>query len=294
VRAASELASAEAQSAVSGAEKAMEVERKRAEVEKARVEASVPADLYPRRVHQEKQLALSQQTDALAKAEAELATDRRASQLEHTIKAVALARAQRELKEVEDRLEDLTLRAPRAGLVQIAMNRQENRKYQLGDQAFAGWSVALLPDLTRMQVRARLSDVDDGAVRRGMRAECVLDAYPGRRFGAAVEQVSPVARPEARNSSRRFFDVVLALDQAEPAVMRPGLSVRVEVVRRRASDALLVPRAALGASVGKARVRQAGGGEATVEIEWCTPEACVVRGGVLAGTALVPAGVGAS
>jgi multidrug efflux pump subunit AcrA (membrane-fusion protein) len=287
VRAASEVASEQAQSTATETDKAMEVERTRADLDKARVEASVPADLQPRRVHQEKQLALAQQTDALVKADAELATQRRASRLEHTVKTVALARAERELKEIEDRLDELTLRAPRAGLAQIAVNRRENRKFQLGDQAWAGMPVALLPDLSRMQVRARLPDVDDGAVRQGMRADCVLDAYPDRVFAGTVREVSPVARPEGRDSTRRFFDVVLALDKADPAVMRPGMSIRVEVVRRRAADALIVPRAALHTMAGKARVKQAGGHETTVEVQWCTPRACVVRGGVREGTALL-------
>jgi HlyD family secretion protein len=297
VRAASELASAQAASAATEAEKAMEVERKRAELEKARVEASVPADLYPRRVHQEKQLALAQQTDAVGKAEAELATARRASRLENTLKTVGLTRVERELRELQERLEELTLRAPGPGLVQIAINRRENRKYLLGDQAFAGWPVASMPDLSRMQVRARLPDVDDGSVREGMRADCVLDAYPGRVFAGVVKTVSPVARAEGRDSTRRFFDVVLALDRADPAVMRPGMSMRVEVIRRLSRDVLIVPRAALRSFPGQARVKLAAGQDATVEVEWCTAKACVVRGGVLEGTAVLAAtgtGEGAS
>jgi multidrug efflux pump subunit AcrA (membrane-fusion protein) len=107
-----------------------------------------------------------------------------------------------------------------------------------------------------------------------------------------VREVSPVARPEGRDSTRRFFDVVLALDKADPAMMRPGMSIRVEVVRRRAADALIVPRAALHTMAGKARVKQAGGHEASVDVDWCTPKACVVRGGVLEGTVLAVAGPG--
>jgi hypothetical protein len=107
-----------------------------------------------------------------------------------------------------------------------------------------------------------------------------------------VGQVSPVARPEGRDSARRFFDVVVSLEKADPAVMRPGMSMRVEVVRRRATDVLLVPRAALSGLSGKVPVRRESGQELTVEVEWCTAEACVVRGGVLEGTALVAAGRG--
>src|SRR5205814_684868 len=178
VRAEGELGSQVASNRATLADKEMEVERKRAEVNKARVEAGVPPDLYPRRLYQEKQLALLTQKDALAKAEEDLRAQRRSARLDETIKQVAAQRARRDLGDVERLLEDLTLRAPRDGLVQIAINRRENRKYLVGDQAFPGWAVATMPDLASLQVRARLGDVDDGAVREGMRAECFLDAYP--------------------------------------------------------------------------------------------------------------------
>ena len=83
-----------------------------------------------------------------------------------------------------------------------------------------------------------------------------------------------MARADGRDGLRRFFDVVVALDQTDPAVMRPGMSVRVEVVRRRAEEALLVPRAALRRAPRRGqdaagRGWPAGGDEA-VEVEFCT------------------------
>jgi multidrug efflux pump subunit AcrA (membrane-fusion protein) len=284
VRAEGELASQEARDRATLADKEMEVDRKKAELAKAGIEAGVPSDLYPRRLYQEKQMALHTQRDALAKAEEDLRAQRRSASLDQKIKQVALVRARRDLTDVDRLLEDLTLRAPRDGMVQIAINRRENRKYLVGDQAFPGWAVATLPELTSLQVRARLSDVDDGAARQGMPAECVLDAYPGKVFRGAITQVTPVARAEGRDSTRRFFDVVITLDGAAPELMRPGMSVRVEVIRRRLDKALLVPRVAVTSWPGKARVRVAGGREEAVDIEWCSETACVVRGGLLEGT----------
>jgi multidrug efflux pump subunit AcrA (membrane-fusion protein) len=286
VRAEGELASQLARDRATLADKEMEVERRRADLEKARIEAGVAPDLYPRRLHQEKQLALSTQKDALAKAEEDLGAQRRSLRLEERIKEVALQRSRRDLTDVERMLEDLTLRAPRDGLVQIAINRRENRKYLVGDQAFPGWAVATMPDLAAIQVRARLGDVDDGAVREGMRAECVLDAYPKKIWKGTVRQVSPVARPEGRDSVRRFFDVVVVLEGASE-LMRPGMSVRVEVLRRRSENALLVPRAAVTSWPGKAKVRLAAGREESIEIEWCSESACVVKGGLLEGASVL-------
>ena len=259
VRSQNELASEVARATGTLADKTMEVDRKRAERDKAAAEAGVAPDLYPRRLHQEKQLALAQKQDALVKAEEDLAAEKRAAGLERTVKSVALKRTERELRDLGDRLDELTLRAPRAGLVQIAVNRREGRKFLVGDQSFPGWVVASMPDLTAMQVRARLSDVDDGGVRDGMHADCILDAFPKRIWKGTVKQVSPVARSEGREATRRFFDVAITLDAAAPELMRPGMSMRVEVIRRRVEGALIVPRVAVRGSAGKSEVRLSGG-----------------------------------
>jgi multidrug efflux pump subunit AcrA (membrane-fusion protein) len=287
VRAEGELASELARTAATVAEKQMEVDRKRAELDKATVEANVAPDLYPRRLHQEKQMALSRAQDALEKAEEDLAAQRRAARLDGTVKAVAKTRAERELEILNSMLDELTLRAPRDGLVQIAINRREGRKFLIGDQAFPGMPVVSMPALGAMQVRARLPDVDDGAVKAGMRADCVLDAYPGKAWPGTVRQVSPIARAEGRDATRRFFDVTVALDQAAPDSMRPGMSMRVEVVRRRVEGVLIVPRAGVRTAEGKSRVRLAGGADQPIELEWCTELACVVRAGVLEGTTVL-------
>jgi HlyD family secretion protein len=288
LRAAGELSSERARAAAAVADKQMELQRKQAELAKAQVEVNVPEDLYSRRQFQEKQLTLTRQQDALAKAQEELAAEKRASALEGKVKSLALQRAERELRELNERLNDLVLRAPRDGLVQIEMNRRQGRKFLVGDESFPGWAVASLPQLDSMEVQARLHDVDDGTIREGMPVECVLDAYPERIWKGRVKTVSALARADGRESIRRFFDVRVALDEKAPDRMRPGMSVRIEVIRRRAQDVLLVPRMALQNSGGKTLVRVAKGAAAPVpvEIDWCNELSCVVRGGLREGTAV--------
>jgi multidrug efflux pump subunit AcrA (membrane-fusion protein) len=289
MRAGGELASERARAAGATADKEMELRRRQAELAKAQVEVKVPEDLYPRRLFQEKQLTVDRQQDALAKAQEELATERRASGLERTVKSLALTRAERELRELKQRLQELVLRAPRDGMVQIELNRREGRKFLEGDEAYPGWAVASMPRVDAMEVRARLHDVDDGTIREGMPVECVLDAYPDQIWKGRVQTVSALARADGREGLRRFFDVKVALDQTAPDRMRPGMSVRIEVIRRQVKDALLLPRVALQSRDGKTLVRLGEGAAApvqAVEIDWCTELSCVVRAGLREGTAV--------
>jgi hypothetical protein len=68
--------------------------------------------------------------------------------------------------------------------------------------------------------------------------------------------------------------------------MRPGMSVRVEVVRRSIEKALLAPRTALAFDTVRAQARSVGGAVVPVKIGWCNHEACVIEGGLEAGTKL--------
>lgn len=288
VRADNELKSEAARTSADLADKQMQVERASAELEKKRIEAAVPADLEAPRTHQEKQLALLAQRDALTKAQDELAARKRTAQLDRTVKEVELARAVRELAELEKRLEDLVLRASRDGLVQLATNPIAGRKYVSGDQGFPSWVVASLPELGSLRVHARLSDVDDGAVKTGMAVECTADAYPHTPFRGTLEKVSPMARSEGRDATRRFFDVSVEFTGSAPPFLRPGMSVRVEVIRRRAEAALLVPRTALRSWPERSEVRLPSGALQPVEVDFCSELFCAVRDGLREGALLVP------
>jgi hypothetical protein len=157
----------------------------------------------------------------------------------------------------------------------------------VGDQAFANWVVASLPQLGSMQVHARLSDVDDGTVKVGMTAECILDAYPDKRFSGQVKLVSASASAEGK-AARRFFNVMVTLSEQAADLMRPGMSVRVQVLRRRADAALLVPRGALRAPAGRLELRLRSGATQAVQVDFCSELWCAVRGELREGTALLP------
>jgi multidrug efflux pump subunit AcrA (membrane-fusion protein) len=82
--------------------------------------------------------------------------------------------------------------------------------------------------------------------------------------------------------------------------MRPGMSVRVEVLGPEVKGALLIPRAALdfgasaaaaasiGSAGGRPRALLASGGAVPVKLGACTALECVVESGLTEGTRLRP------
>ncbi len=282
----SDLDRVRAEARTAAAQKQFAVEKAKSELEKARIAAEIPKDLLSLRDYQERQLALKRAETALIKAQEELAAQNKGSATDVQVQRISLEKSQRQIRNAEESIAALTLRAPRNGMVLVGDHPWEGRKLQEGDSVWVGMTVASLPDLDSMIVEANLSDVDDGRIAPGMPVVCTLDAFPDRTFRGRVSDISPVARESRRSPLLRAFPVRIALDQSDPQRMRPGMSVRVEVLGRERKNALLVPRAALDLTGGKPRALLAGGGAAEVRLGPCGAQVCVVESGVQEGARL--------
>ncbi len=285
VEAVNRLAGAEAQAAGAGAEARFEMERRRAAFEKARIEAAVPRGLLPEVEYESKQLELEKAQLQLVEAEAKLASGRDSSRAQIEIERLALVKARRGIERSEEAVERLSLRAPRDGILILDDNRREGRRYHSGDTIYPGRTVARLPDLATLMVRAQLFDVDDGLLAPGMAVVATLDAFPDRAFTGRVREIDPVAMEASFRSLRRTFRVAIALDEVDPELMRPGMSVKV-VAERRHDDLLLVPRASLDGIDSEPRVLLAGGDWRPVTLGPCNAILCAVREGLEASTPL--------
>jgi multidrug efflux pump subunit AcrA (membrane-fusion protein) len=137
-----------------------------------------------------------------------------------------------------------------------------------------------------MEVAAALAESDHGRIAPGTEARCILDTYPDRVFRGRVEDVGSVARESGRGgfgaSIKPGFPVRISLERTDP-LMRPGLSVRVEVVRGTWDSALAVPRGAVRYDKDGPVVRRAGGDVEKVRLAACTPVDCVVESGLAEG-----------
>jgi multidrug efflux pump subunit AcrA (membrane-fusion protein) len=158
------------------------------------------------------------------------------------------------------------------------------RKLQIGDTVWPNYGVASIPDPTAMEVAATLSEVDHGQVTAGMRVRCILDTYQDRIFTGTVEEVRAVAAEPRRLAGGLTtvsgFPVRVSLDATDP-VMRPGMSVRVEVVRQAWTDALALPRAAVQFENDQATARRTGStARVPVRVAGCTPVDCVIESGL--------------
>jgi multidrug efflux pump subunit AcrA (membrane-fusion protein) len=279
----SEIAMESREAALEGeqADKRLALDKALHEESKARIKAEVPAELSKRSEWEDSQIELHRAQAEVQKARLQIESFEKTSKADMDVLRIARDSAQRDIDEAERQLGGFSLKAPRDGIFIVGENQNEDRKFQVGDMAWPGMSVGSIPELGDMVVAAKLSDVDDGRIAAGMPARCVLDTYPDRVFEGRVESIGSIA-------DRTGFRVRIVLTKADADLMRPGMSVRAEVVRRAWPAALVVPRQAIRRDGGKSFVRVAGA-ENPVEVQLasCTPTGCVIESGVAEGARIV-------
>jgi HlyD family secretion protein len=271
--------------------KRVAVEKAEVEAEKARIDAEVPRELRAAVDWAKFQATYGENKAALEKAKLERQAFLTSSRSDLEILRRTEEKARRELEVAEKALLGTSIRAPRSGIF-LAGNfwqwgPEGPRKLQPGDTVWPNFPVGSIPDPTEMEVSATLSEVDHGRIALGMKARCILDTYPDRVFAGRVEEVGSVAAEATRSfglsSARTGFPVRVSLARTDP-IMRPGLSVRVEVLRAVWPESLVVPRQALRFEAEQSVVVHKGSARPSpVKVAGCTPVDCVVESGVKEG-----------
>jgi HlyD family secretion protein len=155
-----------------------------------------------------------------------------------SLEEAGVKQADAALEEARINLAYTDIRSPVDGVV-------VSRSVDVGQTVAASFQTPTLfqiaQDLTKMQVRANVSESDIGAVHEGQAATFGVDAYPGRIFEGRVVQVrnAPITVQNVVT-----YDSVIAVENRDLA-LKPGMTATVTIVNDRRDDALRVPLRAL-------------------------------------------------
>lgn len=285
LRARNDITEQQTSSTLSMVEKKHLLRQAQSTLQRAKLDASVPADAYPRRTYENMQLALKRAQVAHTDAQEAVAMERTVSASALSQKRIVLAKALRAIEATNAKMKGYVVHAPRDGIVVASQFWRQDRPYQIGDKTWPGQVIMKQPNLSAMRVNALLSDVDDGQVVVGAKVSCTLDAYPALRFAGRVVDMSPVARAPRHRSLRRSFDVIVELEETDEATMRPGMSVQVEI-QNVTPEMLIVPREAIAFRQGKTMLLLASGDQPEVDLDRCSARQCTLRSSIAEGTKL--------
>ncbi|MFP4622670.1 MAG: efflux RND transporter periplasmic adaptor subunit [Gemmatimonadota bacterium] len=153
----------------------------------------------------------------------------------------ALTRAETNLELAQERMGDVTIRAPITGtIIQKSVEAGQIIASASGNVS-GGTTLMLMADLSSMQVRTLVDETDIGKVEPGQAAKVQVEAYPDQSFVGSVYKIEPQA---VVDQNVTMFPVLVRLDNRQ-GLLKPNMNAEVQVDVARADDVVLVPNAAV-------------------------------------------------
>jgi len=172
-------------------------------------------------------------------------TQKRNARSKQQILTIDRNKAQNEVDMYKRTLESLEITAPVGGMVLYYKDRREDPK--VGDNTFPGRTIIEIVNLDALQAKIYVLERDGGNLAKGQPVNIKLDAIPDKVFHGEIRSVSSVAAALERNSPLRYFTCEVSISDAGRDLkrIRPGMSLRADVVLHNYEDCFVVPSGAL-------------------------------------------------
>ncbi len=150
-----------------------------------------------------------------------------------------LNKSKRKLQEFVNLKKEFVIHAPKAGMV-IYKRNWNGKKQGVGAQISA-WNnvVATLPDLTAMNSKTYVNEIDISKVKKGQHAEVSIDAFPDKQFAGVVSEVANIGQ-QMRNSNAKVFEVIIQVNGYD-SVLRPAMTTKNRIITEVIDSTVFIP-----------------------------------------------------
>ena len=152
--------------------------------------------------------------------------------------AMAVESAQLSLRRAQEALEDYTITSPISGTV-------IEKNFKAGDKmdGMEAGALAVIYDLSALELELRVSELDIGSVQPGQEVVITAEALPGETFTGRVERVSING-----STADGFTTYPVTILLEDFGGLNPGMNVSADIIISRTEDALCVPVEAVDSS----------------------------------------------
>ncbi len=148
------------------------------------------------------------------------------------------------IKQYQDQLNNLEIRAPHDGML-IIDKTWRGEKYRVGMTAYSGLKLGSLPELSVMEAKVFVLESEASGLKENLPVSVSLDYEPGRIFTGKVAGIDTIAKPLTEDTPLKYFEVRASLDVTEPRLMMPGVQVKASIFVERLDNVIAVPNQAL-------------------------------------------------
>lgn len=183
------------------------------------------------------------------------------AKLRYTNSVHAVAQARFAVDKADEDLSKTTILSPIDGTVSRLQSQIGERV--LGTSFNKGTEIMTIADLSQMEARVDIGEVDVVLIKAGQKARLEVDAFRDRKFAGVVTEIANSAKGSsaltASSSSQEATKFEVRIRISENESFRPGMSVSAEIETRLATNALSVPYSAVTTRMPKLDFGKAGG-----------------------------------
>ena len=246
-----EIEQAQAQTRIAKEQNATAAMKSTYDIERAKLDVS-KGDTVSRLDNEQAKLTVVDAQQRERELQEKIKSDQTSAEADIAAKRHKRDKALFDLQRAERGLQNLQVKAPSAGMVNILPNFRSGsmfggqQDFQEGDRAWPGAAILELPDLSSVHLEARLDESDRGRLQPRQDATVRIEAIPGAEFKARLDSISVLAKvdftsgwPPAKN-----FDLNLVFLDVD-AKMRPGMTAVARIATERVPDVVLAPAEAI-------------------------------------------------
>jgi hypothetical protein len=202
----------------------------------------------------------------------DLANRKATSQAGVEIQNAVVAKSKVQIETAKRNIEQMTLRAPRDGYVNVQTNTNTNflssgmilPMLQVGDTVEGGMAVVQLPDMENWEVMARIAEADRGHLALHQPVVVTAVALPEHPYHGTIADLGGTAGP----MWDRRFECKISISDPSPE-LRPGMTANIVITAETLKNVLWIPAQALFESDGRTFIyaRTPEGGFATADVK---------------------------
>lgn len=204
-----------------------DLKQKVSELEKSQLDADVPADYIAAKDYAENQFNLMKAKSELSKARQSLKEVLDKQTASKAQLAIDKNRANLELAQALNGLEQLALKAEIKGPLLYSSDPWSQKKYAVGDTVQIGRQIASLPAMEELEVVAWVNEVDVDKIAIGNPVTLRLDSQSDISFSGDIKLIGRQAQKQVAWGSSNWFKVEIRFEPDERVKIIPGMSVLV-------------------------------------------------------------------
>ena len=158
---------------------------------------------------------------------------------------ISVQEQSRKVNDLKEILASFTVTSPADGMVAYQRDRT-GAKIKTGSMMNPFRPViATLPDMSSLNSKTYVSEIDINKVKPGQKVEISVDAFRGKSFTGKVASIANIGEV-LPNSDSKVFEVEIKLDVTDPS-LRPSMTTSNRIITAKYENVIYIPQEALHA-----------------------------------------------